>query len=335
MRLLITGGAGFIGSEFVRMTLREHENDTVTVLDRFTYAGNRRNLESVQDDPRFTLVEGTITSAETVNPLAESADVIVNFAAESHVDRSLEAPGEFIQTDVFGTYVLLEAARQAGHERFLQVSTDEVYGDVSSGRSSETDRLHPRSPYSASKAGGEMLVFAYRASYGLNATITRGCNTYGHHQYPEKIIPLFITNAMDDRPLPLYGDGSAVRDYMHVDDHCRGIDVALRRGDSVSEYNIGAGNEIDGLTVADTVLRLLDKPSSLKQFVEDRLGHDRRYALDSSRLEALGWSPAFDFETGMAETVRWYLENEDWWRPLKSGAFWEFYSRNYRPLVAR
>ena len=335
MHLLVTGGAGFIGSEFVRMTLREHPDDTVTVLDRFTYAGNRRNLESVQDDPRFTLFEGSITSSETVNPLAESADVIVNFAAESHVDRSLEAPGEFIQTDVYGAYVLLEAARQARHERFLQVSTDEVYGDVSTGRSRESDRLLPRSPYSASKAGGEMLVFAYRASYGLNATITRGCNTYGHHQYPEKIIPLFITNAMDDRPLPLYGDGSAVRDYMHVDDHSRGIDVALRRGDGVSEYNIGTGSEVNGVTVADTVLRLLDKPGSLKQFVEDRLGHDRRYALDSARLEALGWAPSLDFETGMAETVRWYVENEDWWRPLKSGAFWEFYSRNYRPLIAR
>jgi dTDP-glucose 4,6-dehydratase len=334
VHLLITGGAGFIGSEFVRMTLREHAEDSVTVLDRFTYAGNPRNLDPVRDDPRFRLVEGTITDADTVRPLAEVADVIVNFAAESHVDRSLEAPGEFIRTDVYGTYVLLEAARRAGHQRFLQVSTDEVYGDVGSGRSREGDPLLPRSPYSASKAGGEMLVFAYRASYGLNATITRGCNTYGHHQYPEKIIPLFITNAIDDLPVPLYGDGSAVRDYMHVDDHCRGIDIALRHGEGV-EYNVGAGHEIDGVTVADTVLRLLDKPPSLKQFVEDRLGHDRRYALDSTRLEALDWAPMFDFETGMAETVRWYLDHEDWWRPLKSGAFWDFYSRNYRPLVVR
>jgi len=335
LHLLITGGAGFIGSEFVRMTLREHPDDRVTVLDRFTYAGNPRNLDPVRGDPRFRLVEGTITSMDTVAPLAEAADVIVNFAAESHVDRSLEAPGEFIQTDVHGTYVLLEAARTFRHERFLQVSTDEVYGDVGAGRSRETDALLPRSPYSASKAGGEMLVFAYRASYALNATITRGSNTYGHHQYPEKIVPLFITNAIDDMPLPIYGDGGAVRDYMHVGDHCRGIDTALRRGDGGAEYNIGAGGEIDGVTVADTVLRLLGKPASLKQFVEDRLGHDRRYSLDSSRLRQLGWSPATDFETGMAETVRWYQENEDWWRPLKSGDFWEFYRRNYRPLVAR
>ena len=333
MRILVTGGAGFIGSEFARMTLREHPEDSVIVLDRFTYAGNPRNLDPVRDDPRFRLVEGTITDVDTVRPLAEASDVIVNFAAESHVDRSLEAPGEFIQTDVYGTYVLLEAARQSKHERFLQVSTDEVYGDVASGRSRESDALLPRSPYSASKAGGEMLVFAYRASYGVNATITRGSNTYGHHQYPEKIIPLFITNAIDDKPLPIYGDGSAVRDYMHVDDHSRGIDVALRQGDGVSEYNIGAGGEVNGVSVADTVLRLLGKPETLKQYVEDRLGHDRRYALDSSRLRALGWEPRIDFEGGMAETVRWYVENEEWWRPLKSGAFWEFYQRNYRPLA--
>jgi dTDP-glucose 4,6-dehydratase len=332
MRLLVTGGAGFIGSEFVRMTLHEHPEDSVIVLDKFTYAGNPQNLDAVRDDPRFRLVEGTITDADTVRPLAEASDVILNFAAESHVDRSLEAPGEFIRTDVFGTYVLLEAAHQAKHERFLHVSTDEVYGEVREGRSREGDPLRPRSPYSASKAGGEMLVFAYRASYGLNATITRGANTFGHHQYPEKIVPLFITNAIDDIPLPLYGDGSAVRDYIHVADHCRGIDMALRKGDGVSEYNIGGDGEVDGVTVADTVLQLLSKPSSLKQNVADRPGHDYRYALDSSKLRALGWAPRIDFAAGMDETVRWYVEHQDWWRPLKSGAFWEFYQRNYKPL---
>ena len=333
MRLLVTGGAGFIGSEFVRMTLAEHPDEWVTVLDKLTYAGNPRNLDPVREHPRFRFVQGDIADAGLVAGLAGEVDVIVNFAAESHVDRSLEAPGQFIQTDVFGTFVLIEAARTAGHERFLQVSTDEVYGSVHQGRSREDDALRPRSPYSASKAGGEMMVWAYRASHGFPAIITRGSNTYGPYQYPEKIIPLFITNALDQVPLPIYGDGSAVRDYIHVTDHCRGIDVALRRGEPGADYNIGqGGEEIDGIRVADTVLRLVGRPESLKQFVRDRPGHDRRYALDTGRLTALGWAPTLDFETGMAQTVGWYTQNQDWWRPLKSGEFWDFYRRNYKPL---
>jgi dTDP-glucose 4,6-dehydratase len=330
MRLLVTGGAGFIGSEFVRMTLRDHPEDSVVVLDKLTYAGNERNLDPVRVDPRFRFVRGDIADQSVVDPLAGECDVIVNFAAESHVDRSLEAPGQFIMTDVYGIYVLLEAARAAGHQRFLQVSTDEVYGDVTEGRSREGDPLRPRSPYSASKAGGEMLVQAYRASYDFPAIVTRGSNTYGWYQYPEKIIPLFITNAVDDRRLPIYGDGGAVRDYIFVEDHCRGIDLALRKGVPGEDYNIGAGSEINGLTVADAVLRLLEKPSELKQFVTDRPGHDRRYALDSAKLRAIGWEPRVDFDTGMELTVRWYLEHEAWWRPLKSGEFWAFYQRNYK-----
>jgi dTDP-glucose 4,6-dehydratase len=330
MRLLVTGGAGFIGSEFVRMTLRDHPEDSVVVLDKLTYAGNERNLDPVRVDPRFRFVKGDIADQSVVDPLAGECDVIVNFAAESHVDRSLEAPGQFIMTDVYGIYVLLEAARAAGHQRFLQVSTDEVYGDVTEGRSREGDPLRPRSPYSASKAGGEMLVQAYRASYDFPAIVTRGSNTYGWYQYPEKIIPLFITNAVDDRRLPIYGDGGAVRDYIFVEDHCRGIDLALRKGVPGEDYNIGAGSEINGLTVADAVLRLLEKPSELKQFVTDRPGHDRRYALDSAKLRAIGWEPRVDFDTGMELTVRWYLEHEAWWRPLKSGEFWAFYQRNYK-----
>jgi dTDP-glucose 4,6-dehydratase len=330
MRLLVTGGAGFIGSEFVRMTIAAHSDDSVTVLDKLTYAGNEHNLDPVRDDARFRFVHGDICDQELVRDLAGQVDVIVNFAAESHVDRSLEAPGQFILTDVYGTFVLMEAARACGHARFVQVSTDEVYGDVPKGKSSEQDLPRPRSPYSASKAGGELLVQAYRASYGFPALVTRGANTYGHHQYPEKIIPLFITNAIDHVNLPIYGDGGAVRDYLHVEDHCKGIDVVLRRGEVGQDYNIGAGSEIDGLTVADTVLRLLNKPQDLKQFVEDRLGHDRRYALDSKKILDLGWQPTVTFEDGMAQTVQWYVENEPWWRPLKGDAFWEFYKRNYR-----
>jgi dTDP-glucose 4,6-dehydratase len=331
VRLLVTGGAGFIGSEFVRMTLRDHPDDSVVVLDKLTYAGNERNLESVHDDTRFRFVRGDICDTRLVGELAATVDVIVNFAAESHVDRSLEAPGQFILTDVYGTFVLMDAARANGHERFVQVSTDEVYGEVSSGLSVEGDPLRPRSPYSASKAGGELQVQAYRTSYGFPAIVTRGSNTYGPYQYPEKIIPLFITNAIDGRSLPIYGDGGAVRDYLYVEDHARGIDCALRQGGPGTDYNIGAGGETSGITVADTVLRLLGKPGELKEFVRDRPGHDRRYALDSARLRALGWHAETSFETGMRNTVDWFVAHEDWWRPLKSGEFWEFYQRNYKP----
>jgi dTDP-glucose 4,6-dehydratase len=334
VRLLVTGGAGFIGSEFVRMTLREHPGDSVVVLDKLTYAGNERNLDSVRDDQRFRFVRGDICDAPMVRELAADVDVIVNFAAESHVDRSLEAPGQFILTDVFGTFVLMDAARANRHERFVQVSTDEVYGDVAQGLSVEGDALQPRSPYSASKAGGELQVQAYRTSYGFPAIVTRGSNTYGPYQYPEKIIPLFITNAIDDLPLPIYGDGGAVRDYLYVEDHVHGIDCALRKGTTGLDYNIGAGGETSGVTVANTVLELLDKPSHLKQFVKDRLGHDRRYAVDAARLRGLGWRPEVTFEAGMSKTVAWFVGHEDWWRPLKSGEFWEFYQRNYKPLQA-
>jgi dTDP-glucose 4,6-dehydratase len=333
VRLLVTGGAGFIGSEYVRFTLREHPGDSVVVLDKLTYAGNLANLAPVAGDPRYRFVRGDIADADLVGSLAAETDVVVNFAAESHVDRSLEAPGQFIQTDVYGTYILLEAALRAGHERFLQVSTDEVYGDVEAGRSRESDALRPRSPYSASKAGGEMLVWAYRASHGLPAIITRGSNTYGPYQYPEKIVPLFITNAIDDLPLPLYGDGGAVRDYLYVEDHCRGIDTALRHGAPGDDYNVGFGGEVSGLEVADTVLAALGKPASLKQPVRDRPGHDRRYALDTSRLRGLGWEPRVGFAEGIRRTVDWYVANPSWWRPLKSGEFWEFYQRNYKPAT--
>jgi dTDP-glucose 4,6-dehydratase len=334
MRLLVAGGAGFIGSEFVRHTIEHHPEDSVVVLDKLTYAGNVRNLDPVAASDRFRFVHGDICDASVVDGLAGDVDAIVNFAAESHVDRSLESPGQFIQTDVFGTFVLLDAARRAGHQRFLQVSTDEVYGDVAVGQSVETDPLRPRSPYSASKAGGEMMAWAYRESYGVPVITTRGSNTYGPYQYPEKIIPLFITNAIDDQALPIYGDGGAVRDYLFVSDHARGIDTALRRGEPGEDYNVGFGGETNGREVADMVLAALAKPESLKQHVRDRLGHDRRYAVDSTKLRALGWQPQVPLGEGVERTVAWYLENETWWRPLKSGEFWDFYSRNYKPLPA-
>ncbi len=333
-RFIVTGGAGFIGSNFVRLFLRGHPGYSVTVLDKLTYAGNLENLKDMEDEPRLRFVQGDICDAALVEDLAQNHDCIINFAAESHVDRSLLEPGAFIQTDVFGTWVLLEAARKYGHQRFLQVSTDEVYGHVAEGRSKESDPIQPRSPYSASKAGGEMQAWAYRESFDLPVVITRGSNNYGPYQYPEKIIPLFITNAIDDLPLPIYGSGEAVRDYIHVEDHCRGIDVVLHHGLDGEIYNIGAGGQTNGLEVADVVLEAMGKPQSLKQSVEDRAGHDYRYCLDNSKARALGWELQYDVPTGLRETVRWYQENEEWWRPLKSGEFWEFYKRNYKPAPA-
>ncbi|HUY61953.1 MAG TPA: dTDP-glucose 4,6-dehydratase [Candidatus Dormibacteraeota bacterium] len=329
----MTGGAGFIGSAFVRALLAAPDPPQVTVLDKLTYAGNPANLAPVAGHPRYRFVQGDICDGAAVAALAGEVDCIVNFAAETHVDRSILEPGGFIQTDVFGTWVLLEAARQHRHQRFLQVSTDEVYGDVAApARSGEDDPLRPRSPYSASKVGGEMQCWAYHETFGVPVLVTRGSNTYGPHQYPEKIVPLFITNALDDRPLPIYGDGGAVRDYLHVDDHARGIAHVLARGEPGLAYNLGQGDQpIDGLTVARTVLELTGRPAALVEHVLDRPGHDRRYALDITRAQALGWHPQTQFAAGMAATVAWYREHRDWWEPIKSGAFWEFYQRNYRP----
>jgi dTDP-glucose 4,6-dehydratase len=330
-RLIVTGGAGFIGSNFVRFFLREHPDHQITVLDKLTYAGNRQNLKDLDGEKRLRFVEGDICDRELVDRLAGEHDCILNFAAESHVDRSLLEAGSFITTDVYGTWVLLEAARKHRHERFLQVSTDEVYGHIPQGTSRETDALLPRSPYAASKAGGEMMAWAYRESFALPILITRGSNTYGPFQFPEKIIPLFITNAIDDLPLPIYGSGAAVRDYLHVEDHCAGIDAVLRKGEPGQAYNLGAGGQTSGIEVADRVLDALGKPAALKQFVADRPGHDYRYSLDSSKARALGWEPRFDLAAGIRDAVDWYTANVSWWRPLKSGEFWEFYKKNYKP----
>lgn len=334
MRLVVTGGAGFIGSEFVRVTLAEHADDEVVVVDKLTYAGNLANLASVTNDPRYRFVRGDICDTDTVRDLVAWADALVNFAAETHVDRSLMSAGQFVQTDVFGTFVLLEAVRAAPHVRFVHVSTDEVYGEVMEGESVEGDALRPRSPYSASKAGAEMLIAAYRASYGVGALVTRGSNTYGPYQFPEKIVPLFITNALDDRSLPIYGRGDAVRDYLHVNDHARAIDLVLRAAPPGEDYNVACGNSVNGVAIADAVLQAVGKGHELKTFVQDRAGHDYRYALDTSKLRRLGWSPRIDVASGIAQTASWYRDNEDWWRPLKSGTFWDFYERNYRAAPA-
>jgi dTDP-glucose 4,6-dehydratase len=333
-RLLVTGGAGFIGSAFVRQQLKLDGELLITVLDKLTYAGSEENLAEVAADPRLRFVEGDIGDQAVVDRLSREVDAIVNFAAESHVDRSLLDAGSFLQTDVYGVYVLLEAARRHHHQRFLQVSTDEVYGHVSEGRSREGDRLEPRSPYSASKAGGEMLVQAYQASFGVPSLITRGSNTYGPYQFPEKIIPLFITNALQDVALPIYGEGKAVRDYLYVEDHVRAIARVLADGEPGGIYNIAAGTETSGIEVADTVLRLCGRPASLKHFVTDRPGHDYRYALDTQRIRQLGWAPAHNFAEGMRLTVDWYRSHEAWWRSRKGDEFWRFYRENYRGLPA-
>jgi dTDP-glucose 4,6-dehydratase len=332
-RLLVAGAAGFIGSNFVRLIRTTRPDVQVTVLDKLTYAGNLANLAEFEGRPGYRFVKGDICDQALVDSLASETDAILNFAAETHVDRSLMDPFAFIETDVRGTAVLCEAARKHNHQVLLLVSTDEVYGDVATGRSREEDGFKPRSPYSASKAGGEHLARAYAESFGLPLIVTRGSNNYGPYQYPEKLIPVLITNAIDDRPLPLYNDGSAVRDYVFVEDHCRAIDMALHEAPIGGVYNVGTGVETRGLQVAEAVLEIMGKPKSLIEFVADRPGHDYRYAVDIARVTELGWEPRVSFGEGLERTVRWYQEHQEWWRPLKSGDYWEYYKRNYRPLT--
>jgi dTDP-glucose 4,6-dehydratase len=333
VKLLVTGAAGFIGSNYVHFVLEEHPEDEMVVLDKLTYAGNLANLEDVRDRVQF--VQGDIADAAAVNDLAGAADAVVNFAAETHVDRSIEDADAFIRTNVQGTKTLLEAARNRPGCRYLQVSTDEVYGAVLTGHSIETDALDPRSPYSAAKAGGDLLVRSYFVSYGLDAVITRGANTIGPYQYPEKVVPLFVTNAIESQPLPIYGQGVAIRDYVYVRDHCEAIDLVLRRGQSGEVYNVGASRELNTLDVADRVLALLAKPASLKRLVEDRPGHDRRYSVAWSKIAALGWEPRHSLDQTFAKTVDWYVANEPWWRAIKSGDFAAFYQRWYGDRLAK
>ena len=332
VNVLVTGGAGFIGSNFVRWAHRQHPDWRITTLDKLTYAGRLENLRELEGSDRHRFVKGDIADAAVSAPLVRDAEIVVHFAAETHVDRSILAAGEFIHTDVFGTFVLLEAAREApALRRFIQISTDEVYGSVPEGRSRETDELRPRNPYSASKAGADRLAYSYWATYHVPVLITRASNNYGPNQFPEKVIPLFITNAIDGHPLPLYGDGLNVRDWLHVDDHCRALDLLLERGEPGQVYNIGGGNEVRNVDLTHRILELTGRPSSLITPVADRPGHDRRYALDTTKLRAVGWTPQVPFDAGLAATVEWYRANESWWRPIKEQdpAFRAYYAAQY------
>ena len=341
-RILVTGGAGFIGSAYVRDVLARGDGTRITVLDKLTYAGNRANLAAVEADRaqarRFRFVEGDIADPAVVGPLVSDADAVVNFAAESHVDRSILDPAAFLRTGVIGVHVLLEAVRAASTARaadrrptvrFLQVSTDEVYGSVAAGRSVETDRLDPRSPYSAAKAAGELLVHSYAVTHGVDAVVTRGSNTYGPFHHPEKLIPLFVTNAIDDLPLPMYGDGLQQRDWLYVSDHAGAIDHVLRHGVSGETYNVPGSAEMVNREVIAALLERLGKPWSLVRTVPDRPGHDRRYALDGSKVVALGWRNRTSFEDGLAATIDWFRANEAWWRAAKSGDWDAYYERQY------
>jgi dTDP-glucose 4,6-dehydratase len=327
VRVLVPGGAGFIGSTYVRGRLANHPDDSVRVLDKLTYAGRRENLEGVSDE-RLELVVGDIADPAAVEAAVEGCDAIVNFAAESHVDRSIESPGEFIQTDVFGAFVLLEAARKA-EIRHLQVSTDEVYGSIEAGSFTEGSPLEPSSPYSASKAGGDMIVGAYHNTYGADCLIVRGSNNYGPRQHPEKLIPLCVLNALAGDPLPVYGDGMQVRNWIFAEDFCAGIDLVLERGEPGQAYNVGGPDELPNIEVVRTILELTDRDESLIEHVTDRLGHDRRYSLSSDKVRELGWEAQVDFKEGLRRTVAWYRENEWWWGPIRSGEYREYYERQY------
>lgn len=329
--LLVTGGAGFIGSNFVRNMLEKYPDYRITVFDKLTYAGNPDNLLPVKENPRYRFVMGDIADREAVGEAlkAHDIDTIVHFAAESHVDRSIMDPDAFVRTNVTGTYILLDEGRKHGIERFHHVSTDEVYGSIADGFFRETDNLNPRSPYAASKASSDLMVKAYHVTYGMNVVITRASNTFGPYQYPEKLLPLFISNAMEDQPLPMYGDGRQVRDWLYVDDHCLGIDLVLHKGTPGEVYNLGGDNERYNIDIITQLLGILGKPTSLIQHVADRPGHDLRYALDNAKIDALGWKHQSSFETALETTVRWYVDNAWWWRKIKSGEFREYYEKQY------
>lgn len=336
MTILVTGGAGFIGSNFVHYMMEKYPDYRIVCIDKLTYAGNLRNLETVLDKKNFRFIKGDICDRELVYRIfeEEKPDVVINFAAESHVDRSIESPDIFLKTNILGTQMLLDASRKYNVKRFHQVSTDEVYGDLPLDRSdlkfTESSPLRPSSPYSASKASADLLVLAYHRTYGVPVTISRCSNNYGPYQFPEKLIPLMIINALNDRPLPVYGDGRNVRDWIHVKDHCEAIDIIIHRGKEGEIYNIGGENERANIDVVRMILKELGKPESLIRFVKDRPGHDRRYALDISRMKKeFGWSPKISFEEGLKSTIKWYLENRSWWEEIINGEYMNYYERMY------
>jgi dTDP-glucose 4,6-dehydratase len=330
-RVLVTGGAGFIGSNFVRHLMRRSPGVSVVVLDKLTYAGNLENLADLMDSPRMTFIEGDICDAARVKESLAGCDALLNFAAETHVDRSIESAGAFVMTDVFGAYVLLEAARESGLGRFIQISTDEVYGDAGVEPSGEESPLNPRSPYAASKAGGDRLAFSYWATHGVPVVITRCSNNYGPYQYPEKLIPLFVTNALEDQDLPVYGSGANTRDWIHVEDHCAALhSILFAEGLEGEVLNIGSGAELSSEEIGRAILKTLEKPGSLLKHVADRPGHVRRHAVRTEKIRrVLGWEPEVAFESGLASTLQWYRQNRGWWERIKSGEFREYYRRMY------
>lgn len=334
--ILVTGGAGFIGSAFVRHMVARYPNYNIVCFDKLTYAGNIDNLLPVSDEENYHFERGDVADRSAVSRVLRDyrIDTVVNFAAESHVDRSILDPDAFIHTDVVGVYILLDEGRKHGVMRFCQVSTDEVYGDIEDGLSLESDRFLPNSPYAASKAGGELMVRAYGVTYGMDIVITRGSNTYGPYQYPEKLVPFFATEAIDDRPLPLYGDGKQIRDWLYVDDHARGVDCILHFGAAGEAYNLAGENQRVNIDVTMRILELLGKPVSLIRHVPDREGHDRRYAMSAEKARALGWRRQFDFDTGLESTVRWYQNNEWWWRKIKTGEYLDYYKQQYAERLA-
>ena len=319
MRLLVTGGAGFIGSNFIRHIIKKYPQYKIINLDKLTYAGNLDNLKDIENNSNYTFVKGDICDRGIVDKLSKDVEAIVNFAAQSHVDRSIIDASDFIRTNIDGTYNLLEATKRHDISRFIQISTDEVYGSIDEGSFKETSLLSPSSPYAASKAAADMLVHSYRVTFNLPAVVARSTNNFGPYQYPEKIIPLFITNALEDKPVPLYGDGMNVRDWLYVVDNSEAIDLVLHKGKKGEIYNIGSDNELRNIDLTKIVLKVLGKPESLIQPVKDRPGHDRRYSLDCSKIKKeLGWTPGFDFERALEETVKWYVDNQWWWKKLKA-----------------
>ncbi len=334
--ILVAGGAGFIGSAFIRHMVAAYPEYSIICFDKLTYAGNIDNLLPVSDAENYHFERGDIADRAAVSRVLQrhAIDTIVNFAAESHVDRSILAPDAFIHTDVVGVYILLDEGRKHGISRFCQVSTDEVYGDIESGYSQEQDRFLPNSPYAASKASGELMTRAYHMTYGMDTVLTRGSNTYGPYQYPEKLVPFFTTEALEERPLPLYGDGKQVRDWLHVDDHARGVDFILHFGAAGEAYNLAGETLRSNIEITRRILQWLDKPSALIKYVPDREGHDRRYAMTAAKARALGWRRQVEFEAGLRATVRWYQENEWWWRKLKAGDYQRYYQRQYAERLA-